>query len=120
MLSKCNSQLYDTCFFAQYPLGFTPSPRGQASKRKKIGVDMAPGVRASMRVRASQGSEVQPQSQTRTSKRLHLLATQGQSEEETPQTSCTPVESGNGAGVQDTTTVEGKSGGAAQHTTCVD
>jgi hypothetical protein len=110
-----------TLVFLHSPLGFTPSPRGQASKRKKTGVNMALGVRASKRVRAYQGSKVQPpQSQTRTSKRLHLWETQGQSEEETPQRSCTPAKSGNGAGVQDTTTAEGDSGGAAQHTTCVD
>ena len=82
---------------------------------------MAPGVRASKRVRASEGLEVQPsQSQRRTFKRLHLLATQGQSEEETPQRSCTPAESGNATTVEDTTATEGDIGGAAQDTTCAD
>jgi hypothetical protein len=82
---------------------------------------MALGGRASKRVRASEGSELQPpQSQTRTSKRLHLLATQGQNEEEIAQRSSTAVEEGNTAAVQDTTPVEEESGGAAQGSTCHD
>jgi len=118
MLSKYNSQLYDTCFFAQYPPGFTPSPIGKASKRKKTGDNMALGGRASKRVRASKGLEVQPpQSQTRTSKRLHLLGTQGHNEEEIAQRSSTAVEEGNTVGVQDTTPVEEESGGVGQGST---
>ena len=81
---------------------------------------MAPGSRTSKRVRA-EGSEVQPpQSQTRTSKRLHLLATQGQTEEGTTQRSCTPAESGIAAPAQETTAAEEESAGAAQDTTSVD
>jgi len=74
---------------------------------------MPPRVRASKRVRAPEGSEVQPpQSQTRTSKRLHFLATQGHNEEEIAHRSSTTAEEGNATGVQDTTPIEEKSGGA--------
>jgi hypothetical protein len=121
MLSEYNFSYMTLVFFPQYPPGFIPSPIGKASKRKKTSHNMAPGGRASKRVRASEGSELQPpQSQTRTSKRLHLLATQGQNEEEIAQRSSTAVEEGNTAAVQDTTPVEEESGGAAQGSTCHD
>jgi hypothetical protein len=88
---------------------------------KKTGDNMALGGRASKRVRASEGSEVQPpQSQTRTSKRLHLLGTQGNNKEEIAQRSSTAAEEGNTAGVQDTTPAEEESGGAGQGSTCHD
>jgi hypothetical protein len=45
-------------FFPQYPPGFTPSPRGKASKRKKTDEKRSPGGRAIKRVKASKGSEV--------------------------------------------------------------
>jgi len=111
--------LFETCFFPQYPPGYTS--RGQASKRRKTGDNMAPGVRASKRVRAFEGLEVSPtQTKTRSSKRPHSLARDGQNEEEIPQSSFTAVESSNGVGVTNTTTGEEESGAAAQDTTCGD
>ena len=92
-------------FFPQYPAGH--SRKVLASKKKKIGPTMAPGVRASKRVRASQGSQVQtPESQTRSSKRLQPSARDGQNVEDPtdghdeipPQRSYTDAEEGNGAG----------------------
>ena len=61
-----------------------------------------------------------PQSQTRTSKRLHFLATQGHNEEEIAQRSSTAAEEGNATGVQDTTPIEEESGGPAQGSTSHD
>jgi len=114
-------------FFPQYPAGH--SRKVLASKKKKIGPTMAPGVRASKRVRASQGSQVQPpESQTRSSKRLQPSARDGQNVEDPtdghdeipPQMSYTDVEEGNGAGGQDNTAIEEVSGAGAQDSTGAD
>ena len=114
-------------FFPQYPAGY--SWKVLASKKKKIGPTMAPGVRASKRVRASQGSQVQtPESQTRSSKRLQPSARDGQNVEDPtdghdeipPQMSYTDAEEGNGAGGQDNTAAEEVSGAGAQDSTGAD
>ena len=90
---------------------------------------MAPGVRASKRVRASQGSQVQPpESQTRSSKRFLVSARDGQNvedptnghDETPPQRSYTDAEEGDGAGGQDNTAAEEFSGGGAQDSTGAD
>ncbi|XP_066334494.1 uncharacterized protein [Miscanthus floridulus] len=81
----------------KYPPGY--SRKVLASKKKKIGPTMAPGVRASKRVRASQGSQVQtPESQTRSSKRLQPSARDGQNGQDN-----TAAEEVSGAGAQDST-----------------
>jgi hypothetical protein len=86
---------------------------------------MAPGVRASKRVRAYEGSEVQaPQLQTRSSKRLQPSARDVQNVEhpmdahdEVPLRSYTATEEGNGAGSHDTTTLEEDSASAPHDST---
>ncbi|XP_066323972.1 uncharacterized protein [Miscanthus floridulus] len=66
----------------------TKSPSGPrrkvlASKKKKTGPNMAPGVRVSKRVRAPEGSQVQPpRALLRSSKRLQLSARDGQIEDD--------------------------------------
>nr|XP_034591748.1 uncharacterized protein LOC117853524 [Setaria viridis] len=92
-----------------------------ASKKKRVS-NMAPGVRATKRVRAPQGSQVQPtRAELRTSKRLQLSARDGQSEhaptdgqDEIPPSSFTDAEQGNGTGVEDIIATEEDSGAGAQ------
>ena len=114
-------------FFPQYPAGH--SRKVLASKKKKIGPTMVPGVRASKSVRASQGSQVQtPESQTRSSKRLQPSTRDGQNVEDPtdghdeipPQRSYTDAEEGNGAGGQDNTAAKEVSGAGAQDSTGAD
>ena len=109
-------------FFPQSPSG--PRRKVLASK-KKTGPNMASGVRVSKRVRAPEGSQVQPpRALLRSSKRLQLSARDGQIEDdhtdghdEIPQRSSTGAQEDSGAGGQDITAAEEDGGAGFQDMT---
>ena len=107
-------------FSPQYPPGHRLPVH--TSKKRKTNPNMPPGVRNSKRVRASEGSQLQPQ--RRQSKRLQPSARDGQNVEdptdahdEIPQWSYTAAEEGNGGGGEYSTAAEEGNGGGGEDTT---
>jgi hypothetical protein len=97
-----------------------------SSKKKKTSPNMPPGVRTGKRVRAPEGSQVQPpMAQLRSSKRLQLSVRDGQNVEEgngagAEQGNVAGAEEANVASAQDITSAEEANGAGGQDMTRAD